>query len=111
MLKIRLILYCFLLPICILLVGCSKTKDYGRFYSLKEAYEQDIISYDDLLTIAYYNNGGIKGNESYIPNDFVPQVIETPLDTEMSQKIRSTIANSIKEYNAYEIYEYYGGLE
>ncbi|MGM9970789.1 MAG: hypothetical protein ACI35W_00055 [Anaeroplasmataceae bacterium] len=98
-----------ILFILFVLTGCSsKTKDYGKFYDLKDAYDNNVISYDDLLSIAYHNNGGREGNEEYIPLEFIPKAIDNVISKDLKRKIISTKANSAEEYDSYSITSYYG---
>lgn len=98
-----------LISLFVVLTGCSnKTKDYGKFYGLKDAYENEILTYEDLLSIAYYNNDGISGNERVMSSDFKPKSIDVTLSDQLIHKIKSTIAKSSKEYDAYSVYAFYG---
>ncbi|MDE6075037.1 MAG: hypothetical protein K2G26_01215, partial [Clostridia bacterium] len=45
----------------------------GEFYTLQEAYDNGYLTLEDLLSIAYYHNGGITGNEELISLDFTPK--------------------------------------
>ena len=67
--KINLFLICLMFSLC--LVSCDKCNE-GTFYILEEAYEQNLISKEDLKNIAYYYN-------ELVDNDFVP----TPKDPEV----------------------------
>lgn len=87
------------------LVGC--THNYGEIYTLEEAYEKGILKYDDLLSIAYYNNDGIIYNEALFPSDFKPKLIDN-LNKNQIHRIKSTMAKSREEYNSYSIASYYG---
>lgn len=50
-------------------------KEYfdGEILSLSLAYDLGIVSRDDLLSIAYYNNGGNMYNEDIMPKDYAPK--------------------------------------
>ena len=50
-------------------VGCGV---YGEFYNLDEAYNNGWITFEDLKSIAYYNQGTWK-NEGIIGEDFSPK--------------------------------------
>ena len=61
----------------------------GRFYTLKEAYNGGLISKADLMSIAYYHNGGRQYNEEIMGEDFVPAP-KTP------EKLSPATENAIK---------------
>lgn len=104
-----IIVVILLMSLLILFTGCSyKTKDYGEFYSLNDAYENGILTYEDLLSIAYYNNGGISGNEGSMSSDFKPKPIDGSLSDKDIRKIKSTKAKTDEEYDAYSIDAFYG---
>ena len=71
--------------------GCEKNDEYkGDFYSLKEVYESNEITRQDLLSIVYYIYGMI--SDEY-PEDFVP----TPKDPEeLDDNIKRVIENAYK---------------
>lgn len=83
--------------------------EYGKFYSLQEAYDEGIITYDDLLSIAYYQNGGTVGNEKVMGANYVPQP-KTPEELAIltRYKIKATAANSIADYKRITVDVYYG---
>ncbi len=67
-----------------------------KFYSLQEAYEGGLIAFEDLINIAFYQNGGRAGNEEIMAIDFAP----TPkIPTELSM----TVKENIKEDKAYSL--------
>lgn len=89
---IKKILLTFILAaLCITLLCSCIPKQKGEFFTLQDAYEQGFISKDELMSIAYYHNGGNKGitNESYIRTPKSPEALS--IDTE----------NAIKETKAY----------
>ena len=73
--KIIIILFIILILLLIYFVGFSKTRDYGKIYSIEEVYENGDISYEDLKSLAYYQNGGITNNEDVLDNNYQPQEI------------------------------------
>ena len=96
--------------ILLLLTGCSisMTKDYGKFYKLEDAYNEGIITRDDLLTLAYINNNGNEYNENNINDDFNPKEInENDLTSGILHKIKSTASESKEEYDSYNV-TFYG---
>ena len=89
--------------ILLILTGCSisMTKDYGKFYKLEDAYNEGIITRDDLLTLAYINNNGNEYNENNINDDFQPKKInESDLTSGILHKIKSTASESKEEYDS-----------
>ena len=72
----------------VVLSGCG---NYGTFYSLTEAYEEGLITYEDLLSIAYYKNGGTRRNETLMGEDYEP-IPKEPLDEEVEWRIKETVA-------------------
>ncbi len=72
--------------------GCAPQKA-GTFYTVKEAYEAGFLTRDDIMTIAYYHNGGRVYNEESMGANFTP-VAKTPqeLSKETSLQIRNTAA-------------------
>ena len=88
-------------------VGFSKTRDYGSIYSIAEVYEDGSISYDDLKTLAYYqNDSSNKYNEGLINNDFILNEGDRPNLWER-YTLNATLANKINEYYNYQT-TYYG---
>lgn len=81
------------------IAGCAP-QTYGTFYTLEEAYEAGILTHDELMSIAYYHNGGTRGNEAIMGEDYVP-IPKDPqeLSEETSWKICETAAyNYRREY-------------
>lgn len=74
----------------------------GRFYTLQEAYENGWLTQADLMSIAYYHNGGRAHNEEIMDEDYEP----TPKSPEVlskwtESKIKMAAAKEYrgKEYN------------
>ena len=61
----------------------------GMFYSLEEAYEAGLLTQEELLSIAYYQNGGREGNEALMPEGYAPQKMEA-LDKKTERAICAT---------------------
>lgn len=89
----------------------------GKVYSLQEAYNNGWLTLGDIMSIAYYHNGGRSGNEEimdeyYEPSPKTPEV----LSSETELKIKSAAAKEYREkYNienaeadGFTITEYYG---
>ncbi len=85
--------------LCLAAAGCAP-KATGTFYSLKGAYEEGLLSRDDLMSIAYHHNGGRRYNESVMDEDYAPKPKDPQeLSDETSSRIRNTAAyNYRKEY-------------
>ena len=67
----------------------------NSIYSLQEEYDK-MLSYNDLLSIAFYHNGGRKHNEEIIGEDFI-------VKPKYPEQLNETIQNAIKQtyYNKY----------
>lgn len=89
----------------------------GKFYTLQEAYDNGWLKQEDLMSIAYYHNGGRPHNEEimseiYKPVDKFPKSLSKGMDL----SIRQTMLNNLNsEYpsNNFELeqigfYAYYG---
>ena len=80
------------LLLCCGIAGCAPQAS-GTFYSLEEAYEEGFLKRDDLMSIAYYHNGGREYNENIMVEEYTPQPKEPQeLTEEISLKIRETAA-------------------
>ena len=92
--KLLAILFAALLLVAGVLgmAGCGP-KTYGTFYTLQEAYDNGYLTREDLMSIAYYQNGGRRYNESIMPEDYapIPKDPEEPSES-TSLRIRSTAA-------------------
>ena len=78
------------------LCGSScKVKYQGEFYTLQQAYDNNWLTQDDLKSIAYYHNGGIKYNEEIMGEDFQPQP-KTPevLGKAIERSVKQTYIDS-----------------
>ena len=60
----RIIVLFMMLILSVVLVGCNK--NLGKLYTLEEAYDLNLITKDDLKSIAYYFN-------KVESSDFVPK--------------------------------------
>lgn len=104
--KIIIILFIILILLLIYFVGFSKTRDYGKIYSIEEVYENGDISYEDLKSLAYYQNGGITNNEDVLDNNYQPQEIGS-LGIFNKYQLKATLSNKFIEYYQIDI-TYYG---
>lgn len=104
--KIIIILFIILILLLIYFVGFSKTRDYGKIYSIEEVYENGDISYEDLKSLAYYQNNGINNNEDILDNNYEPQGIGS-LNLFHKYQLKATLSNKFIEYYQMNI-DYYG---
>ena len=58
------------------IAGCAP-QTYGTFYTLEEAYEAGILTHDELMSIAYYHNGGTRGNEAIMGEERMRKRLRT----------------------------------
>lgn len=73
-------------------VGCDPTPS-GTFYTLQEAYEGGLLTREELMSIAYYHNGGRQYNEEIMGEEYTPIPKEpAELSEETSLQIRNTAA-------------------
>ena len=79
------------------IAGC-KEKASGEVYSVKEAYDNGWLTQEDLMSIAYYLNGGRADNEEIISENYEP-LPKTPdvLSDETEYKIKSAAAAEYRE--------------
>ena len=103
-----ILLTCAVLFACIFFVsGCKITsanqQARGEFFTLSEAYENGEITRQDLLSIAYYANGGmiIGENIEQYPADFVPTPKEPAvLDKKTENMIKTAYIKKIEVENS-----------
>lgn len=94
--------------------SCNKKEDtyvknYGTFYSVEEAYKGGLINYEELLSLAFYQNKGTSSNEKIMGEHYTPiSIMPTQLEEEMIHKIKATKATTKKEYDSFEVYDYFG---
>ena len=74
---------------------------YGDLYTLQQAYVNGFISYEDLISIAYYHNGGREHNEEIMSEDYKPSLKTPEVLSELTVlKIKSAAAKDYREnYN------------
>lgn len=83
-----------LILISFICLGCSYSRGTGKFYKLVEAYENNFITRDDLLNIAYYYNDEKNINDP----DFTPKSVSMDeLDKRTITEIKYTHLNRIIE--------------
>lgn len=72
-------------------VSCTK-ETYGEFYTLEEAYDQGLISRDDLQNIFYYYRAFDKDHKLLQPQE---------LNNDVLEKIQKDAKVTIKDYRKY----------
>ncbi len=91
--KISALLFGMVCAVAAIFAGCAPAAS-GTFYSLKEAYDSGYLTREDIMSIAYYHNGGIQCNEDIMGEDYAPiPKVPSELSEETSKKIRSTAAH------------------
>ena len=69
--------------------GCNTPT--GKFYTLQEAYDNGFLTQEDLMSIAYFNNGGREYNEDIMDENYVPAPMNpTALSAETDMAIRQS---------------------
>lgn len=79
----------------------ADTESAGNFYSIGEAYDNGWLTRENIMSIAYYHNGGRNNNEEIMSEDYKP-LPKTPevLSWETQYKIKIAGAKEYREkYN------------
>jgi len=76
----------------------------GTFYSLQEAYDEGLLTYDDLRTLAYGN--GLNNEDGFVPIPKTPGVLSTEIENAIKYNYMYYI--QCKDEKHVQI-EYYGG--
>ena len=96
---------CFMLAMIIFIGGCNK--NVGKLYTLEEAYDLNLITKDDLKSIAYYFN-------KVESSDFVPKPKNPESISKRNERLikKTYLRDVLKEprlsIKKVHIYEYYG---
>lgn len=99
--------------VCIGLFSACTPKKSGEFYTLQEAYDQGLLTQDDLKSIAYYHNGESE-DESFVPMPKTPEVLSNKTEKAIKEtrayNLRTQNPNPIKKAEAKDItiLKYYG---
>ena len=101
-----IVLSLIVILVLVYFVGFSKTRDYGQTYSIEEVYENGDISYEDLKSLAYYQNDGINNNDDILDNNYQPHEIGS-LGLFHKYQLKATLSNKFIEYYQIDI-KYYG---
>lgn len=82
--------------LCCGIAGCTQ-QEFGTFYTLEEAYEAEFLTRDDLMSIAYYHNGGREYNETVMNEEYTP-IEKSPeiLDAKILNEIKETAARELR---------------
>ena len=96
---------CFMLAMIICIGGCNK--NVGKLYTLEEAYDLNLITKDDLKSIAYYFNK--LESSDFVPKSKDPQSISNK-NERLSKKtyLRDKLKEPRLSIKKVHIYEYYG---
>ena len=77
--------------------GCGG-KDEKKFYTVTEAYEEGLLTREQIMSIAYYHHEGIRRNEEVMGEDYIP----LPLTPE---KLSDKTENCLKQAYLNEYYQ------
>lgn len=100
--KIKIVIVALILGIVIVfgIVCCNVVM--GKLYTLQEAYDNGWLTQADLMSIAYYHNGGRAHNEEIMDEDYEP-LSKTPEElsrwTELKIKMAAAKEYRGREYN------------
>lgn len=87
------------------LSGCDNGKDgletgEGTFYTLQKAYDEGYLTKEEIMSIAYYHNGGRVYNEEIMSEKYTPiPKVPKELSENVSYKIRETVASELRRSN------------
>ncbi len=86
------------------LVGCTnnETLEDGEFYTVTQAYEKGYLTREQVMSIAYYNNNGCRGNEEIMVEDYQPL---PKIPEELRKETDKAIINSFYNSQFWERYE------
>lgn len=119
--KILSILIALVSTICLSFAfsACSEEEiETGIFYTVTEAYEQGYLTREQVMSIAYYHNGGTKWNEEIMGEDYTPLAItpeKLPAEAESALKqdyldfVWSDTTNTISDVRIDKYYGTYNG--
>ena len=89
----------------------------GNVYTLQEALSAEVLTRDDLLSIAYYHNGGVEDNANLMGEDFVPaerypyvlgSLISRRIKTDIAEYLAPQYSVSLDDIRIYDFYGSYG---
>ncbi len=119
LLSVLLVITLFL-SMCVLSSGCGICGEKAPlgFSDLKRARDIGILTQEDLLSIAYYHNGGREGHETIMPEDYQPkdknpgtlsEDLENVIKLEYLTQIRQPTGTTIEDIQIYAYYGAYNG--
>ncbi len=88
--------------VAVFAAGCGTPKEppeevpKGKLYTLQTAYDSGWLTKDDLMSIAYYHNGGRDYNEDIMPEDYAPKPKDPKAlsaDSPIGKSIRNIVWN------------------
>ena len=112
-------LICLLLTL-LMSVGClcacrdDKNEPPGEFYSLEKAYEKGLITKNDLMNIAYYQNGNklFEEVENFTPSPKNPETLSEETENAIKETLvyitNQNNSNTKATKNDFKIFKYYG---
>lgn len=93
--------------VCIgLFSACNPPKKHGEFYTLQEAYDQELLTQEDLKSIAYYHNGASE-DESFESIPKTPEILskktEKAIKETRAYNLRTRSSNPISKAKAKDV--------
>ena len=70
--KVLSIIFALISVLCVAFAFSACGEDEKDFYTLSEAYKKGLLTREQVMSIAYYHNGGIRDNEKIMGEDYVP---------------------------------------
>jgi hypothetical protein len=107
----KFVIFGIILMMLFLLGSCNSEEEKlgnGTFYNLEEAYDLDLLSVEDLQSIAYYYRGS--EDESFVPKTKNPETLSQETESKIKQLYLDDLKKSVSEAIVEDIYiaEYYG---
>ena len=103
----NILIFCLVLLSLSVLSGCKKNDNVGDFYNLITAYEEGLITKEDLKSIACYYNG--KEVDGFNPKPMNPEKIDKRSQKLIKKMYLEKILDGKKtNINKVQIYNYYG---
>ena len=92
----------------------EETPPPGEFYSLEKAYEKGLITKNDLMNIAYYQNGNklFEEVENFTPSPKNPETLSEETENAIKETLvyitNQNNSNTKATKNDFKIFKYYG---
>ena len=84
-----------------MLSGCDNGKDgletgEGTFYTLQKAYDEGYLTKEEIMSIAYYHNGGRVYNEEIMSEEYtpIPKNMSITVNITTKQKLQQMVLQS-----------------